>query len=491
MNNKRKRTVQVPIPNAPTKTETPNSDGQGHSRPDKRLKRAELPLDKTSRELKTRVVTSQRLCSKIGQRINRIPLDPLDIFVFGEGSSGELGLGSKIVKGQSLTDVTRPRLNKLLSADDIGVIQITCGGMHAVALTKDNKILTWGVNDLGALGRATNVEEDEDDVFNPAESTPGPVDVSGLDPNIRWAQVAASDNASFALTDDGRVYGWGTFRSTEGIMGFSRDVKVQKTPVLIPDLQDIRQLAAGNNHVLAVDGKGKVYAWGCGEQGRLGRKVLASHPELGLRPASVGALPIRGAKATQVACGSYHSFAVDEQGRVYAWGLNTYAQLGTPDGAGEDNAHHFKPRLVEALKDYKVTSIAGGEHHSLASSDDGKLLTWGRIDGNQVGVRPEAITAENTVYDERGTPRILKTPTVIPDIPPISLVAAGTDHSFALTTDGKAYSWGFSSNGRTGQGTEDDIKIPTVIDGQAVNGKMLVVASAGGSFSILAMAHNS
>lgn len=67
-------------------------------------------------------------------------------------------------------------------------------------------------------------------------------------------------------------------------------------------------------------------------------------------------------------------------------------------------------------------------------------------------------------------------------------MAAGTDHSFALTTDGEAYSWGFSANGRTGQGTEDDIKIPTRIDGKAVRGKKLVVASAGGSFSILACA---
>lgn len=197
-------------------------------------------------------------------------------------------------------------------------------------------------------------------------------------------------------------------------MGFSRDVKVQRTPIHIPDLKDIRQIAIGTNHVLALDGRGKVFAWGCGEQSQLGRKVLAHHPELALRPTSIGPLPIRGAKASKIACGSYHSFAVDVQGRVYGWGLNTYAELGIPDRAGEDNADQLKPRLVEALRDHKVVSIAGGEHHSLASTDDGKLLTWGRIDGDQVGLRAEALTPENTIYDERGTPRILKKPTVIP-----------------------------------------------------------------------------
>lgn len=197
-------------------------------------------------------------------------------------------------------------------------------------------------------------------------------------------------------------------------MGFSGHAKVQKTPVLIPDLKDIRQLAAGVNHVLALDGRGKVFAWGCGEQNQLGRRVFDNHPELALRPTSIGALPIRGAKAVRVACGSYHSFAVDEQGRVYAWGANNFGQLGMPDEAGESNASHLKPRVVESLRDYNIVSIAGGEHHSLASTTDGKLLTWGRIDGNQVGLRAEVFTPENTIFDERGNPRILKKPIIVP-----------------------------------------------------------------------------
>lgn len=197
-------------------------------------------------------------------------------------------------------------------------------------------------------------------------------------------------------------------------MGFSRHAKVQKTPVLIPDLKDIRQLAAGVNHVLALDGKGKVFAWGCGEQNQLGRRVLANHPELALRSTSIGALPTRGAKAVRVACGSYHSFAVDEQGRVYAWGANNFGQLGMPDEAGESNASNLKPRVVESLRDHKIVSIAGGEHHSLASTADGRLLTWGRIDGDQVGMRAEAFTPDNTIFDERGNPRILKKPIIVP-----------------------------------------------------------------------------
>lgn len=213
MNNKRKRAKQGPNQNVHTGAgaKKPHLDGEDGARPEKPAKRAKQVRDEAAPTSKTKTIT-KKASTKVGQRINKPPTAPLYIFVFGDGSCGQLGLGSKTVHGQSPTEAMRPRLNKLLSPKDVGVVQFACGGMHAVALTRDNKILTWGVNDLSALGRATNVEEDDDDELNPAESTPGPVDVSGLEPNIRWAQVAASDNASFALTDDGHVYGWGTFR---------------------------------------------------------------------------------------------------------------------------------------------------------------------------------------------------------------------------------------------------------------------------------------
>ena len=195
-------------------------------------------------------------------------------------------------------------------------------------------------------------------------------------------------------------------------MGFSSVSFIQKTPTLIPDLKDIRQLAAGNDHVLALDGKGKVFTWGCGEKDQLARRTR--HPELALRPTSIGALPVRGAKASKVSCGSYHNFVIDQEGRVYAWGLNVYGELAIPGNAGEDSASQLKPRLVESLQMHRIVDIAGGEHHSLACTDKGELVTWGRIDGKQVGFRADVFTANNAIFDDRNEPRILKTPLVIP-----------------------------------------------------------------------------
>ena len=154
--------------------------------------------------------------------INQVPTQRLDVYVFGEGSSSELGLGT----AKSAIDVKRPRLNPLLSAQDVRVVQIACGGMHVAALTHDNKILTWGVNDQAALGRDTTWEgglKDMDDNnsddsdrsdsgLNPAESNPTVVPASSFPEDTVFVKLSAGDSHTLALTDNGFVYGWGTFR---------------------------------------------------------------------------------------------------------------------------------------------------------------------------------------------------------------------------------------------------------------------------------------
>lgn len=153
--------------------------------------------------------------------INTAPERVLEVFAFGNGENGELGLGP------SKTETTVPRRNPFLDPRDPAkyhVVQLDCGGMHTIALTKDNKIVTWGVNDKGALGRDTAWEgglrdadasdsdsESEDGDLNPKESTPTDIPASAFPEGTKFVQVSAGDSCSFALTDTGLIYGWGTF----------------------------------------------------------------------------------------------------------------------------------------------------------------------------------------------------------------------------------------------------------------------------------------
>lgn len=163
--------------------------------------------------------------------INHAPTQRLDVYVFGTNCYGELGLGDATKK----SEIPGPVLNPKLPADSVGVVQLAIGGVHSAALTHDNKILTWGVNDEGTLGRDTKeerkVEEngdgvngdeakeesdsdsDDDEVdLNMKEATPTAVDSALFPEGTVFTQITATDSATFALTQEGRVYGWGTFR---------------------------------------------------------------------------------------------------------------------------------------------------------------------------------------------------------------------------------------------------------------------------------------
>ncbi|PWY77998.1 Ran exchange factor Prp20/Pim1 [Aspergillus eucalypticola CBS 122712] len=461
--------------------------------PAKRVKRkAEVVDEAPARDVKKARVAKPRVTKpKPKVVINHAPTTRLNVYVCGEGSSGELGLGS----AKNAVDVKRPRLNANLPADRVGVVQVAVGGMHCVALTYDNKILTWGVNDQGALGRDTtwdggykdmdkadnesDSDSDDDIALNPHESIPTAIPSEAFPKDTVFVEVAAGDSSSFALTDDGQVYGWGTFRSNDGILGFDATNKVQLTPSLIPSLKKIKHLACGDNHVLALNEKGAVFSWGSGQQNQLGRRIIERNRLNGLQPREFG-LP---KNIVHIGCGAFHSFAVHQSGEVYAWGLNSFGETGIRAGAGDDEAAIVHPTAVESLSGKAVTQICGGAHHSLAIADNGECLVWGRLDGYQTGLKIDSLPEDAVIKDERGRPRILIEPKAVPGVK-ANTVAAGSDHSLVIDVDGRPWSWGFSATYQTGQGTPDDIEIATVIENTAVRGKKLNWAGGGGQFSV-------
>jgi regulator of chromosome condensation len=199
----------------------------------------------------------------------------------------------------------------------------------------------------------------------------------------------------------------------------------------------------------------------------------------GLQPREFG-LP---KNIVHIGSGQYHSFAVHTTGNVYAWGLNSFGATAIREGAGDDEAAILHPTLVESLSNRNISQICGGAHHSIAIAGDGDCLVWGRIDGFQSGLKIDTLADDAVIKDERDRPRILIAPTPVPGIK-AKVVAAASDHSLAIDADGRAWSWGFSATYQTGQGTQDDIEVATVIDNTATRGKKLNWAGAGGQFSV-------
>ncbi|KAE8381345.1 regulator of chromosome condensation 1/beta-lactamase-inhibitor protein II [Aspergillus bertholletiae] len=438
---------------------------------------------------------------------NHVPAQLLDVYVFGTNCYGELGLGDLTKK----SEIVRPVLNQKLAADSVGVVHLTVGGVHSAALTHDNRILTWGVNDEGTLARDTKQEKketdtdgasnangeaesdadsDDDDItLNLNEATPLPVNPSLFPKGTVFAQLAASDSATFALTTDGLVYGWGTFRGANGGIGFSPEgKKEQRTPVRISVLSDVVKIVAGAQHVLALTSYGTVFSWGCDEQHQLGRRRASrqhqSHP---LVPDQC-ALP---SGIEDIGVGSYHSFAVHRNGAVYAWGSNNFGQTAVPMSAGHHDATVAFPTEVRSFRKYgKLAKICGGKDHSIAVTALGRCLTWGRIDNKALGVGTDDMPLSDIIHDEYSRPRILKQPHVLNNISDrIVFATAASDHSFVITEAGKAYSWGFNVQSQAGHPGLDEVERPTLLQSKYVDGKKLVSAAAGGQFSIVTGEH--
>jgi len=173
---------------------------------------------------------------------------------------------------------------------------------------------------------------------------------------------------------------------------------------------------------------------------------------------------------------------------VWSWGLNSFGATGIAEGAGDDNAAVFIPSLVKALNDSDnpVVYITGGQHHSIAITENGEALIFGRVDGYTTGLDMATVPADSTICDEHDKPRIIITPTAIPNIGKATYAAAGSDQTIVINGKGLAYSWGLSATYQTGQGTTADIEYPTHIDNTAVRGKILSWAGCGGQYSMLA-----
>jgi len=127
---------------------------------------------------------------------------------------------------------------------------------------------------------------------------------------------------------------------------------------------------------------GTAWAWGDNGFGQLGIGYNSTGDSTS--PVQVGG--ITGVK--DVAGGAFHSLAVKNEGTVWAWGGNTYGQLGI----GSYDVYRT-PVKISSLNN--VVGVSSGAVHNLAVKDDGTVWTWGR---------PDCCTPDRTIPVQVGGP---------------------------------------------------------------------------------------
>ncbi|KAF8588636.1 RCC1/BLIP-II [Ramaria rubella] len=512
---------------------------------------AELSKEKSQQNLAR---GSRTKAINVLQKSSSHPRPPRLCFVFGTGDFGQFGLGT-----ETLGEISRPRLHAwfetaakgdVLGSEGAGVEKICAGGMHTLVVDEAGKVWSWGINDNASLGRPTNQVPDPDNTNEILEAeileTQPMVVQTLVDEKFRAVDVSAGDSVSVALGDEGDLRSWGSFRSSDGLLGFDGKVgssKTQITPLPIPALKPYQfvSVACGTDHVVALTTAGHVYTWGSGQAAQLGRRIIERRKVNGLSPERLALRNI-----VLIGTGSYHSFAVNAKGIVYAWGLNSLKQTGISEEKGGDEDIIWHPTEVDALhpsklEGRKVVQISGGEHHSLFLLDDGSVWGCGRCDGHEVGLAKdhpamkdlerrkedakiamakavkEATEADDQANGESApmvtsaVDEFIPEPVPIPfpppptasdnnpPVPPFSLamltsppinpivhLSVGTRHNLAVSKDGNAYSWGSGNGCELGLGPDVEVQpIPSRVKSKALDGWKVEVAGAGGQHCVL------
>jgi len=355
-------------------------------------------------------------------------------------------------------DVQKPRRVEALA--DIEVVTVAAAKHQSVVLDVQGRVFTWGHGRGGRLGHG----DEHPQMF--------PRLVSAL-VGLRVVKVAAAENHTVCVTDQGLVFSWGSDRfgqlglgngagSSSAAAATGGQGQGQGSTRLVPRrIEALRRclvadVSAGATHTVAVTREGEVYTWGGNKSGQLGYEGVGAAGD-GM-PRMVSLLYHRAngkdpRRAIQVSAGCRCTLVVVEGGagaqgpnKVYQFGYGSHVPLRVD----------FRP----AEKAQREVGKRRSNSFSGSSSSSSKSNSWAAQDGTRGGARINVVQ-----------------------------VSAGRHHNVALASTGLVYTWGLGADqlglGVGGGGEEGGgggvthTTCPRVVQGMGQDRGVFVSASAG------------
>ena len=299
-------------------------------------------------------------------------------------------------------------LNYATNNADVGfeafdkVLQVSSGNRFNVLLNYDHTIYAFGDNSYGQCGYE-----------GPSSTEPHLVPTTNF-----LADVAAGKDWALALDYYGGVLAWG--RNTEGHLGRGTISHHESNPGIVSGLGfNVTAIACGNGHSLAIK-DGKVWAWGYNGQGQLGNGTTTnqSTPVQVLTVDSSGNDEVL-SNVKAIACGNNTSYAVTQNGDVYAWGQNNAYQIG--DGT---KTNRSKAKKVIFSDIHNITKIAAGAGGVMVVRNDGRIFGWGENSYGQL------------LYTRYGAATALQTPVSYNDSTNNADIYAGSENYYIIKSNG-------------------------------------------------------
>ncbi|MED6263280.1 Serine/threonine-protein kinase Nek8 [Characodon lateralis] len=319
------------------------------------------------------------------------------------------------------------------------VLQVSLGRTQKMGVTKSGRLITW---------EAPSVVSGE-------TSLPGVVDqmqplfisrfLEGQS-GVTIKSVSCGDLFTTCMTDRGIIMTFGS--GSNGCLGHGNFNDVTQPKIVEALLgYELVQVSCGASHVLAVTNEREVFAWGRGDNGRLGLGTQDTHncPQQVPLPAEF--------EAQRVVCGVDCSMIISMQCCILACGSNRFNKLGLDKitAAEEPNpvnqveeVNSYAPIQSDPLNSEKIVYIDIGTAHSVAVTEEGRCYTFGSNQHGQMGCSSR---------------RSSRVPYLVPGLKDITLAACGDAFTLAIGSEGEVYTWGKGARGRLGR-KEEDCGIP-------------------------------
>ncbi|XP_023821965.1 RCC1 and BTB domain-containing protein 1 isoform X1 [Oryzias latipes] len=279
-----------------------------------------------------------------------------EVFAFGLNSNGCLGTGDYC------STIVPKKLNFLQGKK---VVSLSYGsGPHVLLAAENGQLFAWGHNGYSQLGNGTTNQE------------LSPVLISGHLQDKKVTKVACGSHHSMALMEDGEVFAWGY--NNCGQVGSGSTANQPYPRRITGGLQGklAVDITCGQTSSMALVNSGEVYAWGYNGNGQLGIGNNGNQPS----PSRLAAF--QGLCVQRIVAGYGHCLALTDEGALYAWGANTFGQLGTGN-----KSNHLSPVRIMADKE-RVVEVAAchSTHISAAKTRTGEVYMWGQCRGQCIAL---------------------------------------------------------------------------------------------------------
>jgi len=336
--------------------------------------------------------------------------------------------------------------------------------------------------------------------------------------NQTVVQVATGDDHFLALTSTGQVYACGNGEQNQ--LG-RKIIQRHKTHGLTPErlfLKNVVLVGAGAFHSFAVTQDGKAYGWGLNTFRQTGvSEAEGGWEDVIATPTIIDSLSVKkegDARVVQISGGVHHTVFLLSNGEVKVVGRCDGSEVGLPTShrarvavakakeavAAQRQEAEVKERaklekefaadnqeVDDAMAEWRKDGSQGADPlEELKKDDPGEHARLARL-ATEGGRKAEAaLVAQINVAQSIAMPNeCVSEPTTLafPDAAKIVQLATGSRHNFALSSTGVVYAWGLSPTNELGLGDEDEAETPTKVVSQALGGFKVVKVATGGQHS--------